>query len=358
MCRYSTPWRKRTRIATSTELCGHRHLCAGGHSHRLLRGRNAAAKMCWTKLAQVYPKALARDLAGAMGNASGLRRSKLKLSIAGCAKCGHARIGEADHPGPRAAQRIPRDPQDLEGALLVEPVTQALQQKVWTDFEGWLAVKFSPETIEQMYLCPLLVVEVIKAYGIHLYGAGHRLYEFRRLIVFAQQKYPWLKQHMTSAWQLVTKWQSLQPIEHRKPLHSVLYRAMVVLGILHGWHRWAATIVLGFEGIARISEVLKACRGDLVLPSDQFSSVLCAAFLKVSNPKTKRRGKGKVQHLKLCEPSSVAFLEKIFGPLHSSLALFPFSAAAFRARTVSLTNWRYLQLRDLLLPRYGEEELS
>ena len=66
----------------------------------------------------------------------------------------------------------------------------------------------------------------------------------------------------------------------------------MVLGRLHGWHRWAATIVLGFERIARISEVLKACRGDLVLPSDQFSSILCSAFLKVSNPKTKKR-KGK-----------------------------------------------------------------
>eukprot|EP00438_Fugacium_kawagutii_P027967 Skav216357 [mRNA] locus=scaffold3700:118:7863:+ [translate_table: standard] len=101
---------------------------------------------------------------------------------------------------------------------------------------------------------------------------------------------------------------------------------------MHGWYRFAATIVLGFHGIARISEVLRANRGDLVLPSDQFSSYLCSAFLKVLNPKTKRRGKGKVQHLRLSEPTSVAFLEKIFGPLHSGLSLYPFSSSSFRSR--------------------------
>ena len=205
MCRDSTPWRKRTRIATSTELKGHRHLCAGGHSHQILRGRNAAAKMCWTKMAQVYPKALARDLAAAMGKAAGLSHFRLKLSIAGCATCGHLQIGEAGNPGPRTAQRVPRDPRELEEVLLVEPVTQALQRKVWFDFEKLLFLQFSSSTEEQMYLCPLLVVEVIEAYGVHLFGAGHRLYEFRHLIVFAQQKYPWIKQHMTSAWQLATK---------------------------------------------------------------------------------------------------------------------------------------------------------
>lgn len=278
-----------------------------------------------------------------MGTAANLTEKTLKLNISGCAKCLGARIGEASHPGPRRAQRVPRDPADLLGVQLVEPVTQALQARVWQDFQRWLDASLSATTQEEMMLHPPLLVEVLRSYGLHLYEAGHGLYEFRHLVVMAQQKFAWLKQHLAPAWQLITRWQALQPVEHRKPLHVVLYRALVVMGILRGWLRWSATIVLGFEGIARISEVLRATRGDLVLPSDQFSSVLCAAFLKVTNPKTKRRGKGRIQHLKLQDPQSVAFLEKVFGPLNEALGLFPFSAAAFRTR------WNKL-MEELLIP--------
>ena len=59
MCRYKTAWRKRTRIATSTLLAGCRKLCRGGHSHVVLRGRNRLHKCSWTRLAQVYPQAMA-----------------------------------------------------------------------------------------------------------------------------------------------------------------------------------------------------------------------------------------------------------------------------------------------------------
>eukprot|EP00438_Fugacium_kawagutii_P023574 Skav201069 [mRNA] locus=scaffold963:3259:3858:+ [translate_table: standard] len=119
---------------------------------------------------------------------------------------------------------------------------------------------------------------------------------------------------------------------------------MVALALMRGWLRWAATLVLGFEGIARISEVLRAFRGDLVLPMDQFEAVGNSAFLRVSNPKTKRRGRGRVQHLRLSDSASVTFLERVFGPLDQSLSLFPASSAAFRSR------WEAL-LEELLVPK-------
>ena len=160
----------------------------------------------------------------------------------------------------------------------------------------------------------------------------------------AQQNFSELRQHLSPAWQLLTKWEILQPVQHRKPLHFVLFQALVVMALLKNWRRWAGTLVLGFEGIARISEVLRATRADLVLPSDQFSSTFFAAFLRVLNPKTKRRGKGKVQHLKLSNKPAVAFLERCFASLDPDLCLFPLSAAAFRSR------WEHL-LDELLVPK-------
>lgn len=344
LCRYKTPWRKRTRIATNTLLSGQRHLCAGGHSHTILRGRNKIYKVSWTRLAQVYPEGLARDLTAALAVSAGLTERDQKLDIGGCARCSHNRIGEAAHPGPRRTRREPRDVRLLENVLLVEPVTRALQQRVWVDFQKWLHQELSDDAAEQLMLCPALFAAVIRSYGLFLFASGHAMYEFRHLLVIAQQTYTWIKQHLGAAWQLLTKWEVLQPVQHRKPLHFILFQAMVVMALLKQWHRWAGSLVLGFEGIARISEVLRATREDLVLPADQFSSAFYAAFVRVCNPKTKRRGKGRVQHLKISNKYAVTFLEKTFAPLDPALALFPLSAAAFRSR------WEAI-LDDLAMPK-------
>ena len=118
---------------------------------------------------------------------------------------------------------------------------------------------------------------------------------------------------------------------------------MVVTALCKRWLRWTGTLMLGFEGIARISEVLRATRAELILPSDQFSTLFSSAFLKVLNPKTKRRGKGRVQHLKLNDRHAIAFLERTFAGLDPALSLFPLSAAAFRTR------WEQI-LDDLAMP--------
>ena len=58
MCRFGTPWRKRTRVCISTDLQGVRELCLGDHKHLPLRGRSTSHAMCWTRVAQTYPAAL------------------------------------------------------------------------------------------------------------------------------------------------------------------------------------------------------------------------------------------------------------------------------------------------------------
>ena len=55
-CRFGTGWRKRTRVATSTDLAGSRELCLGGHRLQILRGRSVLHGENWTRVAQVYPR--------------------------------------------------------------------------------------------------------------------------------------------------------------------------------------------------------------------------------------------------------------------------------------------------------------
>ena len=52
MCQFATPWRKRTRVATSCELQGARTFCQCSLPHVVLRGRSAAHRQTWTAVAQ------------------------------------------------------------------------------------------------------------------------------------------------------------------------------------------------------------------------------------------------------------------------------------------------------------------
>jgi len=104
-----------------------------------------------------------------------------------------------------------------------------------------------------------LAVQLLKRYGIFLHSQGRGLYELRHILVLAQQSYPSLRQEMAPAWQIV---------KHRQPLQEILFRAMFSVAVCWGWKRFATLLLLGMEGIARIGELLKATRADLVLPSD------------------------------------------------------------------------------------------
>lgn len=334
-CRYHTRWRKRTRIATNTALQGLRELCQGGHSHQHLRGRCAALKSSWTHVAQTYPQNLCYDLATALAERVGLLSPSckvLKLKIGACAHCGEGRIGEASNPGPGRAASYQRDAADLLNTRLVEDQTYRLQNRVWLRFQAWLSQHLQPETREQLFLCPEVGVLFLKRYGLHLYSTGGKLYELRHLLVLVQQEFPKLRAEIAPCWQLVTKWEIAQPLKHRQPLPENLFKAMFAIAMLWRWSRWAASLLLGYEGIARVGEILAATRGDLVLPSDAFDDAVSVAFLKIRKPKSRKRGIGRIQHIRVSTEPAVKFLERHFGHLDAGVKLFPRSAAAFRSR--------------------------
>ena len=61
-------------------------------------------KLCWTRVAQVYPKKLCSMIATALAKSTDLCSalpSRRKLDGAGCARSLSRRVGEASHPGPR-----------------------------------------------------------------------------------------------------------------------------------------------------------------------------------------------------------------------------------------------------------------
>ena len=326
-CRFNTPWRKRTRFFTDGNLSGVREICKGGHVHRVLRGRSTFHKMAWTKVAEPYPKGLCDTLAwsccvryGFSENISGL-----------CCRSNHRRIGEAKNPGPR--QPITnRDHDDLDGVHLVRPETKRMGSKHWDLFRQWAVVEIGAQAFRSALSIPELLGTLLAAYGKHWYGSGGSLLYLRHLLIHTQRILPYCKGRIQPAWEVVNKWEILQPVEHRRPLPLKLLEAMVACSLFWSWPRVACVLLMAFHGCCRPGEVLRSTRRDLVLPMDVASASECAVFLRINHPKSRMRGLGKIQHVKISHEGVSGFLQRQLGYLDGSDRVFPGTPGSFRRR--------------------------
>ena len=107
---------------------------------------------------------------------------------------------------------------------------------------------------------------------------------------------------------------------------------MAALALGWKWFRFALVLLIAFRGILRIGEVLRATRGDLVLPSDLLSDRVERMYLRVREPKSKRRGGGREQHATILDTELVSACEKVFKNLEPEVFLFPYSSHTFRRR--------------------------
>lgn len=197
---------------------------------------------------------------------------------------------------------------------------------------------------------PEVVGLLICEFGKFLYATGQSIYLLRQLITHMQRNDPLKRPYLQIAWQLVSKWEMLEPTVHRTPLPYVVYRAMVSLALCLGWKRVAGVLVIAFEAICRPGEVLRAKRCDLLLPSDLVAEDPGRVFLRIQNPKSKRRGIGAIQHAKISDPLIAGFLQGIFGDFESDRPLFCASASTFRKRWNLLLSQLYIPITLGLTP--------
>ena len=327
-CTYNTIWRKRTRFLMNSRLRGARRLCRGGHKHLVLRGRSTFHNCALTKAAAEYPRALCSTLAHAACNDLGLYSGP----DGDCCFCSHRRIGEAKNPGPRHVKRAARNLEDLEKVELIRPETVALGRLHWNKFVTWLQSTLDSATIQSLWLVPALLGSMLAAYGRFWYGEGGPLYAYRHLLIYCQRTYPSLRRNLPEAWNLISRWEELEPVTHRRPLPLAMVQAMAVLALRWGWRRVAAVILITFHACARPGEVLRASRRHLVLPEDIGDVLGSPCFLKISRPKPGRRGLGRVQHAKIRDAQVSKFLSDTFRSCIGSEYLYPGSGGAFRTR--------------------------
>ena len=330
-CVYGTAWRKRTRFYTDLHIAGQRTFCDRSHSHRRLVGWSRAHGCSWTKAAQAYPKRLCRWIAQTILIDIGVFPKRRRVDVAALAKLTPGRIGEAANPGPRQNRR-PRVQGQLHTVGLVEPATELLGIKSWEAFKRWCLRSLSPEAFNSLSSCHPALGELLEQFGYYMFDAGLSIYLYRQLLTFVQRRAPQARHHLGKAWQVIIRWEAVEPTHHRTPLPLAIYRAMVATALGLGWLRWAGIVVLAFEGITRPGEALHAIRSDLLLPRDLIFESDDSVYLQIRSPKGRRRGIGAVQHSKITGLAIAKMLDRAYGNLRGSEQLYPAAPSTFRKR--------------------------
>ena len=334
LCQFGCLWRKRTRVATNTSLAGARLLCDRAVQHLRLVGRSSVHRLPWTSVADTTPAGFADALALAVSTSCGWSAAR-SLDPSACAKLGCCcRVGEAKNPGPRRASRTllaARRSGDLESRPLQSDTSLRLGTWAWDAFLVWVSRSLSVDPLSVFASCPVLAAMALRAYGNHLYAAGGSKHTFRYTLVGAQRAILTLKGSLGPAWELLTRWEAVEPTVHRTPLPEPLLRAMVTVGWLRGLRRWAGCALLAFYGMARVGEVLRCERRHLLLRDDLFHSAE-ALFLRLDTSKTATRGRPKVQHIRIDDSSAMELITIAFKDLQPAEPLFPLSPSAFRSR--------------------------
>ena len=327
-CRFSTPWRRRTRFKTNCHLSGQKVLCRCKGPHIRLRGKCKETGQNFTKLAESYPRSLCEVIAAAFAHDLGLGNRTRKISVSDCVFSKGKRIGEALHPGPRRS-RQPREG-TLDDFELLEPQTVALRGRVWTEFAVWVGSELDDCSIDEFLRSPLLFIKILEAYGKEKFKAGMPLHYFRQLLAHSQREYPLLKPFMAQAWSLVSKWELAEPTQHRPPIPEPVVVAIAILGYFWKWPRFSSTVLMSFFGICRIGEVLAATRRDLLTPSDLLDPNE-KIYLRINLPKSRNRGP-KIQYSTFENRQLAPLVLAAWERLPPGEKLFPHSSGTFRRR--------------------------
>lgn len=182
-------------------------------------------------------------------------------------------------------------------------------------------------TLEQVVESVEITDLALKAYGLALFKQGSRRYMLVYAITAIQQVRPEFRGHLSGAWQVDRKWQLEEPSSCRAVLSAPVFRAIIGLSLLWGWHSFAGLVALGFGGMLHPNEFICLRRRDIVFPEDTLLEQK-ALYIFIRNPKTARFARK--QHVRI-DDLSIQFLAKcVFGRVALESPLFSASIAVFR----------------------------
>ena len=161
-------------------------------------------------------------------------------------------------------------------------------------------------------------------------------------ITAVQDRFPQHRNFLTSAWQIDKKWQRAEPGECRPVLPAACIRAAVSLGLLWGWFRWTAALIIGFLAMLHPGELVALTRKDLVFPADTLDHST-NLFVHLRDPKTSRFARR--QHGRIDDEWAIKFLYSLAHGLRLDEKLYPGSLHSFRRQWDAVLSWLGLPTR-------------
>ena len=185
-----------------------------------------------------------------------------------------------------------RDSVDIVQVDRVSPQYKARLERALKDFTKWLAVSADGVSLALLLDAPLILAAVLKTYGVGLYRRNAPLHRYVDTINTVVDLNRDLQFPLRGAWDLVTVWRLVEPVEPRPPMPRAIFRVMMALALLWGWYSFAAVSRVAFKGISRIGVPLGATRSHFLTPGDLLEVLNrdASLFLSVDRPKTGRRG--------------------------------------------------------------------
>ena len=182
----------------------------------------------------------------------------------------------------------------------------------------------------------------LRGFGLHLYEVGMPRYLLVYAITAVQDRFPQHRNFLTPAWQIDKKWQRAEPGECRPVLPVACIRAAVSLGLLWGWFRWTAALIIGFLAMLHPGELVALTRKDLVFPADTLDHST-NLFVHLRDPKTSRFARR--QHGRIDDEWAIKFLYSLAHGLRLDEKLYPGSLHSFRRQWDAVLSWLGLPTR-------------
>lgn len=329
-CRFGTAWKKPTRFGTNIQgLAGLRLMCLCKKNHLQLRGSSPYGK-AWTKVAEPYPRHLNDLLAKAMCIAAGWIKQS-RLDVAGCSKTGSLRPGEATVPGPRPRPK-PRE-HDLDSVQLRSTTTLLRESQALEMFMNWSRDFLTCVQPEHLYpRIPEFLAAALCTYGRRQYNKGGALSSFRHLLLCCRRWVPPLRGLSLPCWDLVAKWELMEPVCHRVPVPEGLLQAFVVIAWQLKWYSWVGVTLIAYYGAGRVGEVLRCLRRDLVFPQDILDRDFGGIFLQLKQFKALGRQPARIQHMEIRDETAVRILTAVYAHVPKDTPLYGASPSAYRRR--------------------------
>ena len=213
-------------------------------------------------------------------------------------------------------------------------------------FETWLGVAAGKTVEEAARASPQLLSELLEEYLYQLFETRWSRGEARQALLATGDAHGWIRSSLSGAWRILRHWERLEPDKARAPCPILWLRALTVAAATWSWPRVALTLLLGFFGLLRPSEICGLMRSDVLLPLDHGMGGFL--MLRIREPKS-RWASSRQQYVRVGKEAPVAWLVQELGLIPLSSQIWPGSPATFSKRLAVLSR-ATLGRADLVLP--------